>query len=57
MSFAAKHNLVYHLWWHPHNFGYNTAQNFEQLEKILIHYSKLREKYNMDSKTMNEFLN
>tara|TARA_B100000809_G_scaffold111195_1_gene109784 strand:+ start:3318 stop:4286 length:969 start_codon:yes stop_codon:yes gene_type:complete len=41
MNYAAKNGLVYHLWWHPHNFGKNTERNFKILNQILIHYSKL----------------
>ncbi len=35
MEFAAKHGKLFHLWWHPHNFGTNQAENLEFLEKIL----------------------
>ena len=52
MTFAAKNNLTYHLWWHPHNFGANMEENFKFLEKILQHYKLLNEKYNFQSYTM-----
>ena len=52
MSHAAMHNLTYHLWWHPHNFGKNQDENFSFLEKILIHYNELQKKYNFQSLTM-----
>ena len=45
MTFAAKNNEVYHLWWHPHNFGTNQNENFLFLEQILIHYQALNKKY------------
>jgi peptidoglycan/xylan/chitin deacetylase (PgdA/CDA1 family) len=54
MTYAAKKGLLYHLWWHPHNFGTSTSQNFEMLEKILAHYKYLNGKYNFQSQTMNE---
>jgi hypothetical protein len=54
MTFAAKNNLVYHLWWHPHNFGVNLNQNLTTLNKILIHYHYLNVKYNFESITMSE---
>lgn len=54
MRHAAKKGLVYHLWWHPHNFGINTEKNFEELKEILDYYEILKEKYNFQSKTMNE---
>lgn len=52
MTYAAKNNLVYHLWWHPHNFGIHQDENFGFLEKVLQHYQKLRETYNFQSITM-----
>ena len=27
LTYAAKQRLVYHLWWHPHNFGQYTEDN------------------------------
>ncbi len=52
MSYAAKNALVYHLWWHPHNFGMDQDENFEFLRDILIHYKKLNEEYGFTSITM-----
>jgi peptidoglycan/xylan/chitin deacetylase (PgdA/CDA1 family) len=54
MTHAAKNNLTYHLWWHPHNFGINQDKNFAFLEKILIHYTHLNEKYSFTSLNMSE---
>lgn len=54
MSYAARRNEVYHLWWHPHNFGANTETNMMQLEKILDHYSILKNKYGFLSMNMGE---
>lgn len=54
MEKAAKQGEMYHLWWHPHNFGANKEENFENLENVLKHYSYCREKYNMQTYTMNE---
>lgn len=54
MTHAAKNNLVYHLWWHPHNFGINQHENFVLLEKILTHYDNLNTKYKFQSITMSE---
>lgn len=54
MTYAAKNNLMYHLWWHPHNFGSNCVDNINFLEKILKHYEFLYEKYNFKSMTMDE---
>jgi peptidoglycan/xylan/chitin deacetylase (PgdA/CDA1 family) len=57
MHYAAKKNELYHLWWHPHNFGADIEQNFSFLEKILKHFSFLQDQYNMQSLTMNEIAN
>lgn len=54
MTFAAKHNQTYHLWWHPHNFGVNQNENFSFLEKILEHYKHLNIKYGFKSITMSQ---
>jgi len=54
MTHAAKNNLVYHLWWHPHNFGVHQEQNFAFLESILQHYEALNMRYGFSSITMSE---
>tara|TARA_R110000868_G_scaffold293806_2_gene554298 strand:- start:8745 stop:9737 length:993 start_codon:yes stop_codon:yes gene_type:complete len=54
MTYAAKNGLMYHLWWHPHNFGNNIEENFNTLKSILEHFRFLNEKYNFESKTMAE---
>jgi hypothetical protein len=36
MSYAAKKGKIFHLWWHPHNFGANTEENFVLLLKHLF---------------------
>ncbi len=57
MTYAAKHNLTYHLWWHPHNFGVNLHENLLFLENVLKHYKLLNEKYNYQSCTMSSLAN
>ncbi len=52
MTYAAKRGNIYHLWWHPHNFGINQEENFLFLQKILEHYQALNKKYAFSSKTM-----
>ncbi|MEX0636302.1 MAG: hypothetical protein WD135_05995 [Ferruginibacter sp.] len=54
MTYAAKNNLTYHLWWHPHNFGINQDENFAFLDKILNHYQSLHKKYGFISCNMSE---
>jgi hypothetical protein len=57
MTYAAKNNLTYHLWWHPHNFGMDQDENFIFLEKILTHFQFLNTKYNFQSYTMSSLAN
>lgn len=54
MTKAAKAGQVYHLWWHPHNFGADVAENLRVLQKILAHYQRLQERYGMQSLSMEE---
>lgn len=56
MLHAAKNNRVYHLWWHPHNFGYSNEKNLQFLEELLIYFKILKNKYNFQSLNMQEFL-
>lgn len=49
MNHAARHGRVYHLWWHPHNFGNHPKKNLDFLKKIYLHYEKLNSKYNFQS--------
>lgn len=51
---AAKANEMYHLWWHPHNFGANMGDNLKNLEMVLQTFSRCRDTYGMQSYTMNE---
>lgn len=50
IEYAAKHGQIYHLWWHPHNFGLYTQKNLLQLEEICQFFKHMREKYGMESK-------
>ena len=52
MTRTAKKGGVFHLWWHPHNFGSNMVENLHFLEEILKHYQKLNAKYGFQSATM-----
>lgn len=52
MSHAAKNNKIYHLWWHPHNFGNNSDRNLGELEQILKHYKQLSKRYDFESFNM-----
>ncbi|MEP6628045.1 MAG: polysaccharide deacetylase family protein [Ginsengibacter sp.] len=54
MTYAAKEGLTYHLWWHPHNFGINLHENFDFLERVLLHFQKLNTEYNFESNSMHQ---
>ncbi|MBO9592150.1 MAG: polysaccharide deacetylase family protein [Niabella sp.] len=54
MTHAAKNNLIFHLWWHPHNFGSNLKRNIASLEQLLQHYTFLKERYHFNSETMSQ---
>lgn len=51
---AAKTNAIFHLWWHPHNFGSDMDRNFDNLETIFKEYSRLNKEYDFQSLTMDE---
>jgi Polysaccharide deacetylase len=56
MEHAAKNNLIYHLWWHPHNFGSNLRENLNTLDLILGYFRRLSDEYGMVSRSMGEFI-
>ena len=56
MTYAARQGEVFHLWWHPHNFGINQEQNFKNLEKIITHFEILKNKYGMKSASMKDII-
>ena len=51
---AANRGETYHLWWHPHNFGVNLAENIAFLERILQTYRELEAQNKMQSLNMRE---
>lgn len=54
IKYAAKNGQLFHLWWHPHNFGINTEENLSFLEDILRYYTKMNAQYGMRSLNMGE---
>ncbi len=54
METAARTNTTFHLWWHPHNFGAQTAKNLDVLRIILRTFQELNDRYGMQSQTMAE---
>lgn len=51
---AAKKNEVFHLWWHPHNYGIDIDENIYFLREILKFSAQLKEEYGLKSLTMGE---
>ncbi len=51
---AARADGVFHLWWHPHNFGVRTEINLKNLEYLLKYYRLLNHEYGMRSLSMKE---
>jgi peptidoglycan/xylan/chitin deacetylase (PgdA/CDA1 family) len=54
---AAQNGQLYHIWWHPHNFGANIDKNMKNLEKVLKYYEECHTKYGMQSYTMSDLAN
>lgn len=54
MDRAVATGSIFHLWWHPHNFGVHLDENMRLLERILAHYARLRDRHGMESLTMKE---
>ncbi|HHD73023.1 MAG TPA: hypothetical protein ENL02_03870 [Epsilonproteobacteria bacterium] len=54
MTHAAKRGELFHLWWHPHNFGRDIQANIRQLVEILEHYRRLERDDGMYSLSMGE---
>jgi peptidoglycan/xylan/chitin deacetylase (PgdA/CDA1 family) len=52
METAARRRRLFHLWWHPHNFGVDLQENLAFLRKILDHFRILQDRYGMRSMTM-----
>ncbi|PTX42630.1 polysaccharide deacetylase [Christiangramia gaetbulicola] len=54
MTSAAKAGEIYHLWWHPHNFGVEPEESMLDIMKIINHYKELNVKFNFQSLNMDE---
>jgi hypothetical protein len=52
METAARCRRLFHLWWHPHNFGVDLQENLTFLRDILDCFRSLQERYGMRSMTM-----
>jgi peptidoglycan/xylan/chitin deacetylase (PgdA/CDA1 family) len=54
IKFAANHDLIYQLWWHPHNFGKYMDENFKFLEQVLGFYHQLNREGKIESQNLAE---
>jgi len=54
METAARRRRLFHLWWHPHNFGVDLEENLAFLRGILDYFRTLQERYGMRSMTMGQ---
>ena len=52
MTEAAQKGEVYHLWWHPHNFGDSPLESMAALEVLVGAYRKLAALYGFESRSM-----
>lgn len=52
VKLAAAEDAVFHLWFHPHNFGIHLEENLQVLEAILQAFAFARECYGMRSLSM-----
>jgi peptidoglycan/xylan/chitin deacetylase (PgdA/CDA1 family) len=52
VKLAAAEDAVFHLWFHPHNFGIHLEKNLQVLEAILQAFAFARERYGMRSLSM-----
>lgn len=51
---AARTGRIFHLWWHPHNFGVHQQENLDFLRGVLVEFAACRERYGMRSLSMAE---
>ena len=56
MLYAARHNKIFHMWWHPHNMGENTAEFFDELEEIFRFATELNRLYGFQSANMRDIV-
>ena len=54
MTAAARQRRIFHIWWHPHNFGARPEENVAFVRAALRHFAKLRTTYGMQSLGMAE---
>jgi peptidoglycan/xylan/chitin deacetylase (PgdA/CDA1 family) len=51
---AGTEQKIFHLWWHPQDFGHYPDENIAFLRNVLEAFARCREQYGMRSLTMND---
>lgn len=51
---AARSGQMFHLWWHPHNFGRHIDENLNFLRRVFEVVSDCRERYQLRSLSMEQ---
>jgi peptidoglycan/xylan/chitin deacetylase (PgdA/CDA1 family) len=51
---AAIQGGIFHLWWHPHNFGRYTSENLFFLRRILQTVARCRQQYGLQTMSMSD---
>ena len=54
VAYAAEKREIFHLWWHPHNFGVNLQENLNFLREILKTFRQYRQSHDLRSLSMLE---
>jgi len=54
MRVAARRGRLFHLWWHPDDFGLHLRENLAVLRRLLDTFTRLRSVYGMESRSMAE---
>jgi peptidoglycan/xylan/chitin deacetylase (PgdA/CDA1 family) len=52
MTHAAQQEEIYHLWWHPHNFGNDPVGSIKELKELITHFHQLNETFGFSSLNM-----
>jgi peptidoglycan/xylan/chitin deacetylase (PgdA/CDA1 family) len=54
MTSAAQERRIFHLWWHPEDFGQEPERNLDFLNKVLTVFGHHRREYGMTSLSMGD---
>ncbi|MDQ2949311.1 MAG: polysaccharide deacetylase family protein [Acidobacteriota bacterium] len=52
MELAARTGRIYHIWFHPEDFGLYPTENLALFGQVISHYQQLRDQYGMRSLSM-----